>query len=1060
MSNPLRILVLGIFVTALGGIARSQVVTGSIAGRVADASGAVIAQATIQVQNVETGLLRTGAADASGRYVVANLPPGTYSVTAQYPGFRSEVRRPIVLTVGSEAIANFDLAVGAVEESVEVVGAAPLVETTTAAVSGLVGQQEIRQLPLNGRSFDQLALLTSGVMAQPLGSRNQIQGGGVALSGGGARRDANSYLLDGTNTNDASGQGPGGASGNSLGVESIREFRVLVHNFSAEYGAKGGMVLSAVTRSGTNEFHGSAYEFLRNNVLDARDFFNPNELPPFRRNQFGASLGGPLIRDRLFFFANYEGLRERLGTTSIITVLDAEGRQGRLRSATTGAITQVNVNPAVKPYLDLFPLPNQTNFGNSTGEYVVDLRNRTSEDYSMSRMDFNVSNQDNFYWRYVFNPSEAINPIAISPFFAGNGRTVHYAVLSETHIFSPTTLNESRFAFNRSVPEQLGGPIHEHPELDFIPGEGFGNITVTGLAVLGASGSAPRYFLTNVFQVTNTTSFLKGKQNWKVGFDLQREQMNLNSAQERRGNWRFSNVSNFLQAIARDFRGQLIGNVGATEYSVHRGWRRTKFAWFVQDDVQLARNLTVNLGLRHEFWTAPSEVNGRSGNLRDIVNDVQSTRGAPFALKKALFAPRIGLAWDPTGTGKTSIRAGSGLFYNHLDGRNWYLASGDDSCCRARFTLTNNLVFPHPPANLSASFDPGIRVQNQVQFETETPTIVHYTLEIQRQLANSLSLRVGYLGSYAYHMHVDTQQNIAVARTLPDGSPFFDAGAPRRNPRFAEIEQIVFPAHANYNSLQIELQKPFSGDLQLKVFYQLGKNLSDADSVSRSQVGNTAGTMLDIFDIGRDYGRSAYDQRHSFTLSASYQFPFQRHLRSAVARAFLGGWSVNSIFGYGSGFPFNIQVPFNQSRSLNPDLEERPSLAAGASNDPTSGVTKGCPGIPSGEQLQTPERWFDPCAFELQIPGTYGNLGRNTVSGPNFKNLDLSFVKQTKLLGERANLELRAESFNLLNSVNFGLPSGGVFGLAPIAQHLPTSGRITNTLTPGRQIQFGLRLTF
>jgi len=275
-----------------------------------------------------------------------------------------------------------------------------------------------------------------------------------------------------------------------------------------------------------------------------------------------------LFRDRIFFFANYEGLRERQGTTSILTVLDEEGRQGRLRNATTGAVTQVEVNPAVKPYLDLYPLPNRRNFGNSTGEYIVDISNRTTEDYSMSRMDFNLSDRDTFYWRYVFNPSEAINPSAITPFFAGNGRTVHYAVLSETHIFSPSMLNEFRFGFNRSVPEQLGGPIHEHSNLDFIPGEGFGNITVTGIAGLGASGSAPRYFLTNVFQATNTTSYMRGAHNWKFGFDLQREQMNLNSAQERRGAWRFSNISNFLRGIPRDFRGQLIGTFNGTEYSV------------------------------------------------------------------------------------------------------------------------------------------------------------------------------------------------------------------------------------------------------------------------------------------------------------------------------------------------------------------------------------------------------------------------------------------------------------------------------------------------------------
>jgi hypothetical protein len=1039
---------------------RAQAVTGDISGRVADTTGAVIPGASVEIRNIETGLLRTAVADAEGRYALRNLPPGSYSVTAMNTGFRTEVRQPITLTVGSGAVVNLELSVGAVEETVEVVGDAPLVETTSSTVSGLVSQQEMREMPLNGRSFDQLALLTSGVMFQPTASRSQIQGGGMALSGGGARRDANSYLLDGTSINDASGQAPGGASGNSLGVEAIREFRVLVHNFSAEYGSKGGMVLSAVTRSGTNEFHGSAYEFLRNNVLDARDFFNRGALPPFRRNQFGASLGGPILRDRLFFFGNYEGLRERVGLTSFATVLDQDGRAGRIRNQATGAVTQVSINPFVQPYLDLYPLPNGQNFGNSTGEYIVDRSNRIDEDYYMARMDVNVSDRDTVYGRYVRNPSEAIRPAAIDPFFAGDGRTVHYVVLSGTHIFSPVMLNEFRLGFQRSVPEQLGGPIHELSALEFIPGEGFGNISVTGLAGLGASGSAPRHFITNVFQVTNSTSYARGAHTWKFGFDLQREELNLNSAQDRRGSWRFSNVSNFLRGIPRDFRGQLVGTFQGLEFSLERGWRRVKAGWFVQDDVQLTARLALNLGLRHEFWTVPNEAYGRSGNLRDILNDSKSTQGPPFQVKKALFAPRVGLAWDPTGSGKTSIRTGAGLYYNHLDGRNWYLASGDDSCCRARFTLENNLVFPYPPADLVTNFNPGIRVQNQVQFETETPSILHYTLEIQRQLAQTVSLRVGYLGSYSYNMHADMQQNIAVPQILSDGSQFFPLGAPRRNPRFAEIEQIIFLGRANYNSLQVELQKAASRNLQMKAFYQFGKTLSNADSISRSQVGNTAGTVMDIFDIERDYGRSAYDQRHSLTFSGSYRMPWDGRFRSGPARAILGGWSINGIFQYGSGFPFNVQVPFNQSRSLNPDLEERPSLALGARNDPTRGITAGCAGIPAGEPLRTPERWFDPCAFELQAPGTYGNLGRNTVSGPSFENLDLSLIKRTALLGDRANLEFRAESFNVLNGVNFGLPASGVFGSAPTPAHLPTTARITGTLSPGRQIQLGLRLTF
>lgn len=327
----------------------SQVVTGNISGRVTDTTGAVIPGVTVQIQNVETGLARNVNTDAGGRYESRDLPAGSYSITAQQPGFRTEVRSGVRLAVGSDVVVNMDLSVGEVQEKVEVTGEAPTIETTNATLSGLVSQQQMRDLPLNGRSYDQLALLTPGVAYQPMHASSQTTGAGLLMSSNGQRGDSNLYLLDGAPTNDHAAAGPGSAAGLSLGVEAIREFRILTHNFSVEYGGYAGAVISAITRSGTNEFHGSAYEFLRNNVLDARNFFNPGALPPFRRNQFGASLGGPLRKDRIFFFVNYEGLRQRQGVTEIIPVPDLNARKGLLPNPATSALQHTTLNPAVVP---------------------------------------------------------------------------------------------------------------------------------------------------------------------------------------------------------------------------------------------------------------------------------------------------------------------------------------------------------------------------------------------------------------------------------------------------------------------------------------------------------------------------------------------------------------------------------------------------------------------------------------------------------------------------------------------------------------------------------------
>ena len=1044
------------------GSLEAQVVNGAIIGRVTDSQKAVVPGATILIENVDTGFSRTVLANEEGRYEARSLPLGSYSVTSQLEGFQKVVRKGITLSVGSEVVVDFELTPGAVEQLVEVTAEAPAIETTTATVSGLVNREQIAELPLNGRSYEQLALLSpgtlvnrSGLSVNGTGSPNS--GYGARLSVNGGRPDANLTLLDGTNINNNSQNSNAGAAGLTLGAEAIREFRVLTHNYSAEYGRVAGAVVSTVTRSGTNEFHGSAYEYVRNNIFDARNFFNPGDLPAFRRNQFGAALGGPILRDRLFFFANYEGLRQVQGQTIIATVPDANARRGLVPNATTGQLQQVPLSPAIVPYLALYPLPNGRNFGDGTAQYVSDVSSPTTQNYSLGRVDFQMSDKDSFFGRYVHDPSENQLPEPVPTFLTANVATNHFFTLGETHIFSPAALNEFRFAFNRTDNTRTPLPTHVDPSLSFVPGADFGTIAFSGsgaaalgaqLANLGTNAVPPQRYLQNLFQESDTFSIIRGTHSLKFGADVERLQQNIVQGNNTRGMYSFGGLLSLLAAQPSQFAFTPLSG-GSTNYL---GWRRTLYGWFIQDDWRLSPKLTLNLGLRHEFFTAPTEVNGRSANLRNIT-DPESTLGPRFVPAKANFSPRLGLAWDPTGSGKTSIRLGAGVYYNQIDGSTYNSKLG------ARFTYMYSVQNPIFPDALSRGFSAQNQQEQTVEFHIPTPTIVQYGLEVQRQLTSSVSLRLGYVGSVGYHMLRVVDEDIRIPQRQPDGSLFFPANAPFVNPNFSSIAKLHADAHSNYNGLQTQLQKTVSQGLRFQVAYTFSKALSDADVSGNALSSNVPATTMNSLDLQQDYGRSGFDQRHTFVFNSGYQMPWDKRLNGRIVKALLGGWSTNGIFTAGSGLPMNIQVGFNNSRTLLSTTggNDRPDLAPGASNNPIKGVTAGCQGIPAGQKLGTPDRWFDPCAFTLSPAGTFGNLGRQTVTGPSFYNVDFTLVKSTAL-AEKKQLEFRAEFFNLLNHANFALPNARVFTSTRL--HSGNEGVITSTVAPNRQIQFGMKLTF
>ncbi len=741
-----------------GAVRASAQTTATISGTVADQKGGVIPGAQLSITNSDTSQTRTVQTNDIGHYYAPLLSPGNYQVVATAQGFEKVVHSSITLTVGREVVVDFTLSPGAVTEAIDVKAEAPLVQTTSSSMAELVDSVKIRALPLNGRSFDQLIYLQPGVSVASSAGSSPNQGRGTKFSVGGARLTSNVFMLDGTDLNDSQNFTPGGAGGQMFGVESIREFQVITHNATAQYGRSMGGIINAVSQSGTNSLHGDAFEFLRNSALDAKNFFDdPNApIPPFSRNQFGGSVGGPIRRDRLFFFANYEGLRETLGVTKFAFVPDADARNGRIINRKTGAVTTVPVNQAVKPYLDLIPPangPNTDTPGIATLQFSQQQPTRV--DYVTGRIDWNRNQKDSFFGRYTIDNSSKLRQDAadhvLGLFAEDETHRNQYVTLQATRIISPTMLNQLRFGFNRSVTlVNLFNQADVPASLSFIPGQPFGRITVKGgLSPIGATINDPRFFRMNSFQPSDDLSITRGAHALKTGFFVERFQWNTANFNRIGGDYQFSSLSNFLQAKVDSVQVPFPGS------EPNRGIRATLFAGYFQDDWRVSRRLTLNLGLRYELTTVPTEVNGRMSFLTDPSGTtLQITQ--PFAGNHKNFAPRFGFAWDPWGDGKTSVRGGVGIYYDQIllnQFLNMFDRNPDPDLKHGWLTVTltgANAPFPHPLD--AAQLAPQFSLQNAVFDDFKTPYSYQYSFTVQRQIANNLVASVAYVGSRGRHL--------------------------------------------------------------------------------------------------------------------------------------------------------------------------------------------------------------------------------------------------------------------------------------------------------------------
>jgi len=1048
--------------------ARAQV-SASLSGVVTDPSGAPVPAAEVTAKNVETSAVRTAQTDAAGRYLIPALPVGEYEVRVAKSGFQEQTRGGIRLVVGQEANVDLKLQVSAVKAEVRVIGDAPIVSTSTRDISGLVGEQQVKDLPLNGRSYDLLLPLNPGIVnftwekTGGTGISNSTTGNNFAVSGN--RPQQNLFLLNGVEFTGAAENNmqPGGTSGMLLGVDAVREFNVLRDSYGAEFGKRPGGQVVIVTQSGTNQWHGTAFEYLRNNVLDASNFFDQGDAPPFRRNQFGASMGGPVQKDKTFLFGNYEGFRQSLHQTSATFVPDAASRAAAV--------------PSVQPLLNLWPTPpaGAPDFSGIAEVFGSPLQT-IREDFGTARLDHIFSERDTLAGIYTIDDGRDFTATPLDP-FSSDLVTLReqVATLEETHVFSPALVNSARFGFSRAGYFFTGEPTPGSPAVNvpgFLTGHPVGAVVVGGSAAsnpqaqLGLAGSNNGSNLSiarNLYTFEDHVTLTRGRHQLEFGAWFQRFQSNETIALSQFGQATFTSLQTFLNGTISSF----LFDPSPTEMN----WRSLFGAWYAQDTIRISPRLTVTLGFRDEFTTGWNEAHGRASNYT-FSNGVISTQprvgDSLFTVNNAKFLPqpRIGVAWSPFGA-KTVIRAGFGM-YNDLQDALGYRA---DQNAPFNPTYTTPLKVSQLPINPAGPFPATAKlIPGGVQPDMQTPTLISYSLRIQQQLSPNTSLTVGYVGSHGYHelIGIDANEPFPVIcpaspcpATYPATFPAGIAGTPvpagtyfvpttiKANPAIANTWTWFSEGVSSYNALQVDVNRRFSGGLTLRGVYTFSKVLDDGDSLNATTSGGGPALASNPFNLRSDWGLGTFDVRHVAVANVTYALPVGNGKRflghsEGFGNALVSGWTVNSIVTSQGGFPFSPQLSYNPSRNGDTRNPVRP-FANPAFTGPVI--------------LGKPNQWFNPSAFlaPANTPangGFYGNVGRDTLIGPGLATWDFSVLKDTRIR-ERLNLQFRAEIFNLLNRANFNLPNAIVFTPSGLS---PTAGVITSTSTTSRQVQFGLKL--
>jgi hypothetical protein len=1094
----------------------SQQVTGIIRGTVYDPSGATVSDATVTVTQAETGFSRTATSGAQGDFTLVELPIGHYRVQTNGKGFQRFLQEGITLEVNQTATLAVRLAIGQDARQIEVVADAPLIESTSSSLGKTVGIREIQDLPLNGRHFTQLGLLQPGVA--PITAGLQQAGGslrdGQAYAVNGQRPESNNFLIDGAdNFNNVDGgfvlEPP---------VDAIAEFRILTHTANAEFGHSTGSTTNIVTRAGTNAYHGSLWEFLRNDAFDAKSFF-ATSVEPLKRNQYGGTLGGPVRRDKTFFFLFYEGLRERAGETRKATVPSMNERGGDFGELcqlgfdsngickdrdpkTNQPINQVinefanqpvpfnkldpqSINSVSQTLLAFFPLPN---VGENT--FVSTQNKSTDNDQFGVRLDHYLTPRDVLNFRYIFSEGNVVDPLSTSGanvpgFPVGEEHRAQNFVATETHTFSPSVVGLARVSFlrnrfffdehiNHTTPGSLG--FLYTPTLDAALGPPF--IQVAGYASIGDPITGPRQTADSNLDFSSSLTWVRGRHELKFGGGYSYERLNDLFGIATNGFFVF-----IPAPISDAFASFLIGQPflflqGGGDPS--RNLRGNAVNIYAQDTYKVSSRLTINYGLRYELPFPYTEQKNRQNlfepGVRSVVFPIAPVGlvypgdpGVPKGLiqtDKKAFAPRVGFAWDPTGTGKWLVSSAYGIFYDpYYTGEGGPLQTPNSA---PPYLQTPQVTFPGSFADpfggtnpFAIPFAPPMTLLT-LDAKLGLPYAQDWNLNIQRSLGANWIFEIGYVGTKgtklprfiegnpAVDIPGQTTQDNTLQRRLYSGCTLAPASPPCT---YSSVGLISGIANSTYHALQTNLRKRFSQGFSMLGSYTYSKTLDDVSSfnITGSASQSTAGEndlAQNPFNLSAEHGRSLFDARHRFVISYEWDLPFFNHSQEWYGRV-IGGWQVNGITTFQTGTPFTVYDSTGVSAQGGaPEISGFPSDRPDLVGDPSKGNCS------NGAHAGTPNCWFNPGAFQPLDPltqiGQFGNAGRNIVTGPGVQQWDFSALKNFRFT-ETKNLQFRAELFNIFNHANFGVPVNDM--------NSPNVGQI-QTSQPGRLVQFALKFLF
>lgn len=1012
--------------------------TGRMEGFVRDQSGGVIQGASLTIVEQGTRARRELRTDERGWYFAAGLAPGAYEIEAAQAGFRGETRTGVEVAAGRDLRLDFVLEVGQTRESVVVIGETPLVNVTPSDWGGTIERAKLEALPLNGRDMFDLAAQHPGASVASTAIKSTTNGSGARLTVNGARPNQNSYRMDGIYVNDATGSAPSSSGGRLLGIEAIQELKLVSSPFDAEFGRAGGAVFTAVSRSGSNEVHGSAYLFSRNSALDAKNYFDSPSapIPALRRNQFGGVVSGPLRRNRVFYMGNFESNLDRSALTQTAVVPNAAARQGVLPDRT------LTVSPNAAPYVALYPLPNGRDYGDGTGAFISEIRTTSDEYFATGKADYVHSDRLRGSARYTFDTSTTQRGEALQLFSFPVKSSYQFLQAEAQFAQSPTTLHTARAGFSRVWnSEDFLQPASIPDSLSFVPGLGIGGITFTsGITSIGGQGrlsvsTTPRRFIINDYQAHYVVSTIQGIHSLRFGGSFDRVQFNQRADNSARGAYSFSSLADFLQARPRSIELMMPGSDAV------RGWRQSIFSLFAQDDLRLASRLTLTLGLRYETYTVPSEVNGKISTVPGFLTATGFTVGGPLFRNpsKLNFAPRASLAWDPRGTGRTVLRVGGGVFQDLLGTRELIIAGVRVPPFYNSVTISNP---PFPNVQAAANATPANTVDG-LDYYLNQPVFYQYQFQVQQQIASRTVAQIGYVGGRGQHLTGNVgESNPFRPQVLESGKLFFPANAPRMNPAMGRMKFRQTAFDSSYQGLQTSLQHQYRSSFRFQMKYVWAKSLdNNSSTILRDYAGSDG--VPNTWNLRANKGRSDYDIRHVFAANFSSALPGPARGRTA---AVLGGWELHGTAQWQTGAAFGPSVGFDRAR-----------FSGGGSNDqgqrPDYVAAPGAPVI-----LGDPLQYFNPLIYGLPEAGTFGNLGRNTLTGPGLATIDLALNK-TVWRTDRHQLRLRVETFNIANHPNFQVPSALTLFSNTGARN-GAAGQITETVTSSRQLQLSVRWSF